>query len=199
MDDYNVLPMPALNRSSRFRYLRFVGWLFFLAVFFYLYVSRSNLLSGELRHAVSVSLLFGYIAYFFLGCIRGFTLIPSTTLVLVAIPLFPAVPLFVLTLAGILVSSTSIYYFSESLRLAEVFERKHKARVDRMKNVLQKNQAPIIILWSFFPLAPTDLICYVCGALKIDFRRFIVSVLIGEGAICGIYIFLGTYVSNLKR
>jgi hypothetical protein len=47
-----------------------------------------NFLSGELRNAVSVSLIAGYFAYFLLGCIRGFTLIPSTNLVLLAIPIF---------------------------------------------------------------------------------------------------------------
>ena len=51
----------------------------------------------------------------------------------------------------------------------------------------------MIVGWSFFPLAPTDLICYVCGALQVGFWKCIVGVCLGEGAICGIYIFFGDF------
>lgn len=154
-------------------------------------------MSAELRSALSVSLVTGYAAYFLIGCVRGFTLIPSTSLVLLAIPIFPPVPLFLLTLAGILISSTSIYYFSESLHLDDVFERKHKVKVEKLKNILQGNSMLIVFTWSLFPLVPTDIICYVCGILRIDFPKFIVAVFLGEGAICGFYIFLGSYVMQL--
>ena len=50
---------------------------------------------------------------------------------------------------------------------------------------------PIIIGWSFFPLAPTDLVVYVCGVLRVDVRKCLLGVLIGEGAICAIYTFAG--------
>ena len=129
--------------------------------------------------------------YLLLGSIRGFTLLPSATLVFAAIPLFPPVPLFLLTLLGILVSSASVYYFSESLHLDEYFAERSQQRVERVTRRFRANELPIIIGWSFFPLAPTDLICYVCGVLKVSFSKFILGILIGEGAICGIYIFLG--------
>ena len=146
---------------------------------------------------MSVSVVMGYLAYLLIGCVRGFTLVPSTSLVLLAIPIFPPLPLFVLTLAGILVSSMSIYYFSESLHLNDVFEGKHAARVKKLKEIFQANSMIIIFTWSLFPLVPTDLICYVCGVLRIDFRKFIFAVVLGEGLICGFYIFLGSYVMKL--
>jgi uncharacterized membrane protein YdjX (TVP38/TMEM64 family) len=126
-----------------------------------------------------------------LGCIRGFTFIPSANLVLLGIPFFRPVPLFLLTIIGIAVSSISIYGFAGSLHLDDLFNRKQKAQLERVKAMLSKNQMSIVIAWSFFPLAPTDLICYACGILRINFLKFVLGVLIGEGAICGIYIFLG--------
>jgi uncharacterized membrane protein YdjX (TVP38/TMEM64 family) len=189
--------MPQPSRPSRIRYFRLAGWLLFLVTFFYVYFFRSNFLTSELRSAMSLSVVTGYVAYLLIGCVRGFTLIPSTSLVLLAIPIFPPLPLFVLTLAGILVSSMSIYYFSESLHLNDVFEEKHQARVKKFKEILQRNSMIIIFTWSLFPLVPTDLICYVCGVLRIDFRRFIVAVVFGEGLICGFYIFLGSYAMQL--
>ena len=147
--------------------------------------------------AVSASVLFGYGLYLLLGCIRGFTLIPSANLVLLGIPFFRPLPLFLLTLLGILVSSSSIYYFAGSLHLDEIFEMKYKDKLQHLKHVLSRNQLPIVIGWSFFPLAPTDLICYACGILKIDFLKFVVGILIGEGTICGVYIFLGDSLLRL--
>ena len=191
--------MPQQPKSYRLRYLRLAGWLLFLAAFFYVYFYRSNILSSELQSVLSGSLVTGYVAYFLIGCIRGFTLIPSTSLVLLAIPIFPPIPLFALTLAGIAISSTCIYYFSESLHLEALFHQKHRARVDKLKHVMQRNSMIIVFTWSLFPLVPTDLICYVCGVLRIDFRKFIIGVLLGEGAICGFYIFLGSYVMHLLR
>ena len=184
---------------SPIRYLRLGGWLLFLVTFLYLYFFRSNDLTSELRDAMSASMISGYVAYLLIGCVRGFTLIPSTSLVLLAIPIFPPLPLFVLTLAGILMSSMSIYYFSESLHLNDVFEVKHGARVKKLKEILQGNPTIIIFTWSLFPLVPTDLICYVCGVLRIDFRKFIIAVFLGEGTICGFYIFLGSYMMQLLR
>jgi uncharacterized membrane protein YdjX (TVP38/TMEM64 family) len=189
--------MPQTLRPSRVRYFRLAGWLLFLMTFFYVYFFRSNFLTSELRNALSVSVVTGYVAYLLVGCVRGFTLIPSTSLVLLAIPIFPPLPLFVLTLAGILISSMSIYYFSKSLHLNDVFEGKHAARVKKLKGILQGNSMIIIFTWSLFPLVPTDLICYVCGVLRIDFRKFVISVFLGEGAICGFYIFLGSYMMRL--
>jgi uncharacterized membrane protein YdjX (TVP38/TMEM64 family) len=110
---------------SPIRYLRLGGWLLFLVTFLYLYFFRSNDLTSELRDAMSASMISGYVAYLLIGCVRGFTLIPSTSLVLLAIPIFPPLPLFGLTLAGILMSSMSIYYFSESLHLNDAFEGIH--------------------------------------------------------------------------
>jgi uncharacterized membrane protein YdjX (TVP38/TMEM64 family) len=182
---------------SPVRYLRLGGWLLFLMTFLYFYFFRSNVLTSELRGAMSASIVTGYVAYLLIGCVRGFTLIPSTSLVLLAIPIFPPLPLFALTLAGILISSMSIYYFSESLHLNDAFEGKHEVRVKKLKKILQGNSLIIIFTWSLFPLVPTDLICYVCGVLRIDFRKFIIGVFLGEGAICGFYIFLGSYVMQL--
>jgi hypothetical protein len=39
----------------------------------------------------------------------------------------------------------------------------------------------------------------VCGALKVDFTKFMVGILIGEGAICAVYIYLGGYLLGFGR
>jgi uncharacterized membrane protein YdjX (TVP38/TMEM64 family) len=183
--------MPDSTPRKPFPRLRIIVWILCAGSFLYLYYARHDSLQDGMGHAAAGSAFLAYGLYLLLGSIRGLTLVPSAGLMLLAIPFFPPVHLFVLTLLGILISSTSIYYFSRSLHLAEYFEEKHKAKIDGLRSFLQKRPTAIVIGWSFFPLAPTDLICYLCGVMRVRFDRFILGVLIGEGAICAIYVFLG--------
>jgi uncharacterized membrane protein YdjX (TVP38/TMEM64 family) len=169
-------------------------WLSVLCGGLYLFFFHRDAIQGQLGQAFSYSVILGYLVYLLMGCVRGFTLIPATYLVLTGLLFFSPVPLFVLTLAGILVSSSVIYFFSEALRLDEFFERNHANLIAKTKLILQRNELPIVIGWSFFPLAPTDLICYLCGALEVDFKKLLLGVFIGEGTICAIYIFLGGHL-----
>jgi hypothetical protein len=107
------------------------------------------------------------------------------------------VPLLILTLVGIAISSASIYAFAESLKLGEYLERKHAHHMERLQNALRRNPTSIVTVWSFLPIVPTDLICYVCGAMRISFRRFLLGVLVGEGAICALYIFGGSHLLDV--
>jgi uncharacterized membrane protein YdjX (TVP38/TMEM64 family) len=186
-------------RHDRLRTLLISVWAVVMAAALYLYFFHRALLQRELANASSASMIAGGLVYLFFGSIRGFTLIPSTTLVFAALPFFPPVPLFLLTLAGIVISSASIYFFSEALHLDELIGAKHQAKVASLKAALQKYQMPVIIGWSFFPLAPTDLICYVCGVLEVDVRKCLLGVAIGEGLICALYIFLGDYALGRLR
>lgn len=181
---------PQLNGLSS-KFLRVAIWIAVVTGAIYLYFFQRNLLQAQLQRAFFYSLVLGGFFYLLAGCLRGFTLIPSTYLVFIGIPFFPPTPLFLLTIAGILFSSASIYLFSKSLHLEEYFERHHMQRVVKVKSILQRNELPVIIGWSFFPFAPTDVICYVCGILEVDFWKFLFGILIGEGAICATYIFLG--------
>lgn len=166
-------------------------WLIGAGTALYVAIFHHEALRDELEAATTASIVAGGALYLALGCLRGFTLIPATSWLLLGIVFFPPVPLFLLTLTGILVSSASVYYFAEALHLDELLRRKHARQLDRAQALLNRHGWPIIIGWSFFPLAPTDLICYLSGVLRINVVTCLVGVAIGEGAICGIYIFMG--------
>ncbi len=167
------------------------GWLLVIIAALAVRVFRPDLLQHELGRAASISTFFGASVYLLLGCLRGFTFIPSTYLVLVGLIFFRPVPLFVLSLGGILISSACIYLFSESLQLSPLFEQKYPQGIAKFKSAMQKHQLKIIVGWSFFPLLPTDAICYVCGVLRVSIRRLLLGVLLGEGLCTGLYVFLG--------
>ena len=185
---------PQKNRVHRLRLLVWVG---FAVVFLFLYYSRPGLLGSELRDMAQSSALLAYTLYLLLGSLRGFTLIPATSIVILAIPLFPPVPLFILSIAGILISASSVYFFAGSLHLAEYFETRHKEKTEKVRAALNKYPVSIVTLWSFFPLTHTDVICYVCGVMRVSYARFILGVFVGEGAICAFYIFAGKSVLGM--
>jgi uncharacterized membrane protein YdjX (TVP38/TMEM64 family) len=157
-------------------------------------VAVKEWLSAHLAQAAAGGPAAGYALYLALGALRGFTLVPSTTLVLAALPFFPPGPLLAATLAGIAISSTSIYYFAAALKLDRRLAAKYPEKVARLTDLLNRYELPVIVGWSFFPLVPTDLICYVCGVLRVRFWIFLIGVVLGEGAICAVYIFGGDWL-----
>jgi uncharacterized membrane protein YdjX (TVP38/TMEM64 family) len=166
-------------------------WLALVASALYIYGFHSEALQQLLLSVSASPPAWVYVVYLALGCVRGFTLIPATYLVVAGMLVLPPLPLFALTVAGIILSSTAVYHFAEAMRLDRFFERRYGRQVARLRALMERRELPIVIAWSFFPIAPTDLVCYVCGALKVDLKKCLLGVTIGEGAICAIYIFLG--------
>jgi len=168
-----------------------IVWIAGASTALFVYFRHRDVLEDLIGGAAETSLVTGGLVYLVLGCLRGFTLIPATSLVLLGIVFFRPGPLFALTLAGILVSSASVYYFAEALHLDEVLKRKRPGQLDRVRRLLERRGLPIIIGWSFFPFVPTDLICYLAGVVRLPIAKVLLGVAIGEGGICAIYIFLG--------
>jgi uncharacterized membrane protein YdjX (TVP38/TMEM64 family) len=57
----------------------------------------------------------------------------------------------------------------------------------------------IIAGWSFFPLVPTDVICYVAGMVKLSYKRMVIPLLIGEIPLVTTYVFLGSEIGEWLR
>jgi uncharacterized membrane protein YdjX (TVP38/TMEM64 family) len=174
-------------------------WIGLLATALSVYFFKRDALQHLMASLADSPPFWAYWVYLILGCVRGFTLIPATYLVVAGMVFLAPVPLFLLTLAGIIVSSAAVYYFADAMQFDRLFERRYGPQIDRLRGLLVRRQLPIVITWSFFPLAPTDVVCYVCGALKIGLSRCLLGVAIGEGAICAVYIFVGTRALGWMR
>ena len=132
------------------------------------------------------------LVYLALSALRGFTLMPSTPFVLAGTLLFPNDPWLVLSIAiiGILISSSLIYFCSDVLGFTRYFESKKPSAVARIRRRLEHPFGmTFVALWAFFPLVPTDAVCYVAGSTRVNFLRFISAVLSGELVLCSIYVF----------
>jgi uncharacterized membrane protein YdjX (TVP38/TMEM64 family) len=187
------LPVPQLH-SKPVRYGLLAIWILIAGGALYLYFFKREIVQTEMRDALSASFWVASITYLLIGSFRAFTLVPATFPLLVAMPFFDPWVLLALTIPCIAISSSIAYVFAEALHMDELFERKYPTQIRKLKGLLQTYQLPIIIGWSFFLFLPTDLICYVCGSLKINFKKFLFGVIVGEGTVYAIYIFLGDWV-----
>lgn len=125
---------------------------------------------------------------------RGFTLLPSTPLVIAGTLIFPDQPFWVLVVSmiGIVLSSTMIYYFSEFLGFDEYFEKKSPETVHKIKAKLEHPLGFLFVAgWAFFPFVPTDLVCYLAGTTRMNFAKFIAAIFVGELTLCYCYVYLG--------
>ncbi|MEZ4987714.1 MAG: VTT domain-containing protein [Saprospiraceae bacterium] len=140
------------------------------------------------------------IAYIIATFLRGFFLIPSTPFVVGGALLFPNQLLLVLavSMAGVMFSASLLYYFSDALGFSKKLEEKASDKVTLWKNRLRKPQATFFVLgWSFFPLVPTDVICYVAGIVKMPYRNMFIGVFLGELILDIFYVYFGQNVFTL--
>lgn len=132
--------------------------------------------------------------YILISVFRGFFLLPSTPFVLLGVLLFKDDPWLVFTISmfGIIITTTALYYFSDLLGFSEKLSSKYPKKMEKWKQRLNSPLSTLIVMvWSFFPLVPTDLICYVAGIIKMPFRFLMLGVVIGEAILVYIYVFLG--------
>ena len=137
--------------------------------------------------------------YFIISILRGFFLIPSTPFVLAGVLLFPnhLYWVFIISMIGILFGSSIVYLFSEHLGFGETLRTKHETLYLRLYDKMQQHGVPIVILWSFFPAVPTDLICCIAGIIRMPFWKFFLAVLLGECILVLGYIYTGKALFSL--
>lgn len=125
--------------------------------------------------------------------VRGIFLLPSTPFVFAGIILFPESPwlVFWISMIGICVTAIYLYLASRYLEFHKLFGNKQAEKTERIIQKLNIHGFWIVLGWSFFPLVPTDLICYVAGSIRMNFYKYISAVIIGEAVLIAIYVFLG--------
>ena len=126
-------------------------------------------------------------------CLRGLLLIPSTPLLFIGIALFPPWMAYALNMIGILASSWLVILVVRHMSLGPRLERKlsRHPKADHLKRQTQKHGLPVVVGWSFFPFAPTDLIVYIGTLVRIRTASILSGVMIGEAALNAIYVFGG--------
>ncbi len=124
-----------------------------------------------------------WLAYIIISALRGFILIPSTPFVVVGALLFPQHEFWVLSVSlfGLFASASFLYFFADWLGLADYLQNKYPDKIDKIVKIFQHKYAFLLVMaWAFFPLVPTDLICYIARLVKMPYPKMMLGILSGE-------------------
>ena len=145
----------------------------------------------------------GALLVYLLMCMtRSLLMIPVTPFVLAGAITFPDLLMLVfgISLAGIVVGAFLIYSFPAFGGYDRLLEEKYPAKIALLKKNMHGNRSFWIIAgWSFFPLVPTDLICYVAGMVRLPFRKVVGPLMVGEIPLVTIYVYLGSELGDWLR
>ncbi len=183
---------PALTGWQR---LALVGWLLLTLAGLGWYATHSAEWTPR-QLAATLATWRGPLAVLYVAALvaRAFVLIPSTPLVLAGVLLFPGQPglLLSLSLVGIGLSATLLYFCAERLGLDQLLSRRYPRRFGQVAAALEGRWGVwLLVAWAFFPAVPTDLACHVAGMVRMPFAKFLAAVLLGELILCGLCIALG--------
>ena len=145
----------------------------------------------------------GALMVYLLMCItRSLLMIPVTPFVLAGAITFPDLLMlvFAISMVGILVGAFLIYSFPAFGGYDRLLEEKYPTKIARLKDTMRgRHYFWIIAGWSFFPLVPTDLICYVAGMVRLPFRKVVGPLPVGELPLVAIYVYFGSEFGDWLR
>lgn len=192
-----------MKDQNRFKQIFTFGWILFLITCLGIFFTYPEHFTPQKIAAFIEEFKSGVlIIYLLISLFRGLTLVPSTPFVLAGTILLPNDPFLVLliSMTGIIFSSTMIYYFSDYLGFEAYLEKKYPDKIIKIKERLQKPTGFFFVFfWSFFPVLPTDVVCYVAGVLRMNFKKYILAITLGELIICSIYIFFYAILSDFFK
>ena len=168
-----------------------------LIVFFPDWMTQDSI-SNFLNSLGALALL----VYIFVSLTRAMLMIPCTPFILAGAISFPQwlLLVFAISLVGIVVGAFLVYSFPSFGSYDEFLESKYPEKIALLKEKMQHRYAYWFVAgWSFFPLVPTDAVCYVAGMAKMPFKKMIAAVLIGEIPLVTFYIFLGAEFGEWLR
>lgn len=177
-----------------------MGWTWLgliVLVLGYVFIFNPALLSVEYMATVLAPYR-NYIGWIYLGLLigRGFFMLPSTPFLFLGIFLFPGYRFFIVcaTTGSILLSAIFFYFFSERMGWHHYFNRKFPKKMGNIETQLKKPTAIwLVVFWAFFPIVPTDLVCYAAGMVRMPFRILLTGVFLGQFPLLLLYAYLSGY------
>ncbi len=130
---------------------------------------------------------------------RSLFFIPATFALILGLALFPdeLTFLFIINMFGIIAGASLLYLGGKFFTPEHFFSEKKMKSLPKIKSKINEYGFGIVLIWSFFPFVPTDLICYVAGATRMQFIKFITAVFLGEIILVSIYLYTGESIMNL--
>ena len=84
---------------------------------------------------------------------------------------------------------TGVYFFSNLIGLDRIIRARSSHKIKKFTPHIHKYGTPFIAAWSAFPFVPDDVICYLTGALRFSYWRFLLAFTVGGALPVGVYSF----------
>lgn len=192
-----IKTMSTFSYAARLK--KFIGWIWLSLIatmFVFLafnpkYLSVSYL-SEAIRH-YEENIWLVYTAMLLFRCLLMF---PPTPLLFLGYVVFPKYIFLVtgMVVISIMISATFFYFFAGSMGWHHFFRKRYPERMNKIETKLRQPKALYIVMfWSFLPVFPTDVLCYVAGIVRMPFKIFISGVFLGQLPIMYLYALLGDY------
>ena len=143
-----------------------------------------------------------FAVYIVLSLTRSLALFPCSPFILAGAITFPQWPMavFIISMIGIVVGASLIYSFPSFGGYDRLLEEKYPEKIAGLKQKMHGRFAFWIVTgWSFFPLVPTDAVCYAAGISKMPLRKMLAAVVLGELPLVTAYVFLGAEIGEWLR
>ena len=178
-------------------------WLLVVAVILGIIVIHPEWLAREsISHFLGQMGSRALIIYVLMSLTRSLLLMPCTPFVLAGAISFPQWPLlvFAISLTGVVVGAFLVYSFPSFGGYDRMLGEKYPEKIANLQTKMQhKNAFWFVVGWSFFPLVPTDAVCYVAGVAKMPLRKMLAALLMGELPLVAVYVFLGAEIGEWFR
>ncbi len=166
--------------------IRSIWVLIILSSATYFFFNQDILNENVIKEFISEYQSYGLVILLLLHILRGLLLFPAMPLIVVGGLLYPSSSFLVLmiSLVGIAISSSMIYFLSEELNFKESFNQDSKTYI-KIKNLLSSKFGFFYILgWAFIPVVPTDLVSFIAGTMKISYWKYISALMLGALILC---------------
>ncbi|QQE12945.1 TVP38/TMEM64 family protein [Planctomycetota bacterium] len=131
------------------------------------------------------------VMFLVLVCVRPVILVPGTVLTFAGLLVFTPMSVFLMSMVGVVVSGAGVYFASYLMGFDRIVEAKYEKHITRMRPGIKKHGGWFIAVWSAFPLVPDDVICYLAGALRYSFWKFLIGFTVGGAIPIAAYSFGG--------
>lgn len=143
----------------------------------------------------------GYIwlVYILICIVSGFFLVPNTPFIIAGTILFPQQLLAVVavSLFNAIFGATFLYYFANWMGIGDTLKKKYPEKMEQIKVALNKPYAIfLVVLWSFLPIVPTDLIAYVARVVGMRYRLLILGIILGELPLILLAVYFTSYFTQ---
>lgn len=162
-----------------------------IAIIYILY--KLNLLTGNKDKLVEVFCEFGdykELVFVVLSSLRVVVLIPSAVFMILGGIIFNPLEGILLTLISVILSETIVYLTSKVL-IGSNIQNYLVNKYPKLYELLLKNNMRILAIGILCPVAPSDVACFLAKSTGIDYKKFILTVVLSNTPMMILYGFLG--------